>query len=53
LSEEAPAFVVHARIGTLLKQLGDAQGAQKEFDAARALAGDYAGLPATAAKASH
>lgn len=45
LSEEAPAFVVHARIGTLLKQLGDAPGAQKEFDAARALAKDYTGLP--------
>lgn len=45
LSEEAPAFVVHARIGALLKQLGDADGAQKEFDAARALAKDYAGLP--------
>ena len=41
LSEEAPAFAVHARIGMLLKQLGDAQGAQKEFDAARALARDY------------
>jgi tetratricopeptide (TPR) repeat protein len=45
LSEEAPAFVMHARIGELLKQLGDAQGAEKEFDAARALARDYAGLP--------
>jgi len=45
LSEEAPAFVVHARIGTLLKQLGDAEGAQKQFDAARVLAKDYAGLP--------
>jgi tetratricopeptide (TPR) repeat protein len=45
LSEEAPAFVVHARIGTLLKQLGDAQGAQKEFDAARALARDYVVSP--------
>jgi tetratricopeptide (TPR) repeat protein len=45
LSEEAPAFVMHVRIGVLLKQLGDAQGAQKEFDAARALAKDYAGLP--------
>jgi tetratricopeptide (TPR) repeat protein len=45
LSEEAPVFVVHARIGTLLKQLGDAEGARKEFEAARALARDYAGLP--------
>jgi len=45
LSEEAPAFVVHARIGTLLKQLGDGRGAQKEFDAARALAQDYTEAP--------
>ncbi|MBV8672783.1 MAG: tetratricopeptide repeat protein [Acidobacteriaceae bacterium] len=45
LSEEAPAFVVHARVGTLLKQLGDTQAAQNEFDAARDLAKDYAGLP--------
>jgi tetratricopeptide (TPR) repeat protein len=43
LSEDAPAFVVHARLGTLLKQRGDAQWAQKEFDAARALAKDYSG----------
>jgi tetratricopeptide (TPR) repeat protein len=43
LSEEAPAFVIHVRMGTLLKQLGDTQGAQKEFDAARALAKDYSG----------
>jgi len=45
LSEEAPAFVVHARIGMLLKQLGDAQCAQKEFDAARARARDYVVSP--------
>lgn len=45
LSEEAPAFVVRARIGTLLKQLGDAQGAEKEFAVAHVLAKDYAGLP--------
>jgi len=43
LSEEAPAFVVHARIGTLLKQLGDAEGAEKEFEAARTLAKDFSG----------
>jgi tetratricopeptide (TPR) repeat protein len=43
LSEEAPAFVVHARIGTLLKELGDAEGAEKEFEAARALAKDFSG----------
>ncbi|MFY9937148.1 MAG: tetratricopeptide repeat protein [Silvibacterium sp.] len=47
LSQDAPAFVVHARIGTLLKQQGDTQGAQREFAAARALAKDYAGLPAS------
>ena len=41
LSEEAPAFAVHARIGALLKQLGDPDGAEKEFTAARALAKDY------------
>ena len=46
LSDEEPAFVVHARLGTLLNQQGDAQGAQKEFAAAKALAKDYAGLPA-------
>ena len=46
LSEDAPAFVVHARLGTVLSQQGDAQAAQKEFAAARSLAKDYAGLPA-------
>jgi len=46
LSEEAPAFVVHVRLGTLLNQQGDPNGAQKEFAAARALAKDYAGLQA-------
>src|SRR5271170_7333609 len=44
LSEEAPAFVVHARLAALLKQQGDAQGAQKELAAMKALAKDYAGL---------
>jgi len=47
LSEEQPAFAVHARLGTLLNQQGDHQGAQKEFAAARALAKDYAVLQAT------
>lgn len=46
LSEDEPAFAVHVRLGTLLKQQGDAAGAQKEFAAARALAKDYAGIPA-------
>ena len=48
LNADAPAFVVHTRIGNLLKQLGDKQGAEQEFAAARALAKDYAGLPAAA-----
>ncbi|HEX3470783.1 MAG TPA: tetratricopeptide repeat protein [Silvibacterium sp.] len=46
LSQDAPAFVVHTRIGNLLKQHGDAHGAQAEYAAARAMAKDYAGLPA-------
>jgi len=46
LSEEAPAFVVHARLAALLKQQGDQQGAQKELAAMKALAKDYAGLSA-------
>ena len=53
LSQDAPAFVVHTRIGILLKQQGDTQGAQREFAAARALAKDYAGLPAASASTDH
>ena len=53
LNQDAPAFVVHARIGTLLKQQGDSQGAQREFAAARALAKDYAGLSAAFTNMSH
>ncbi|HTA87144.1 MAG TPA: tetratricopeptide repeat protein [Silvibacterium sp.] len=49
LSEDAPAFVIHARIGDLLKQQGDAHGAQQEYGAARALAKDYPGIPANKA----
>jgi len=45
LSEEESAFAVHARLGALLNQQGDAAGAQKEFAAAKALAKDYAGWP--------
>lgn len=48
LSEEAPAFVVHTRLGDLLKKMGDAQGAGREFAAARALARDYAAAPVVA-----
>jgi len=51
LSEEAPAFVVHARLATLLQQR-DPQGAQKELAAMKALAKDYTGLSAED-KASH
>lgn len=40
-SEQAPAFQVRARLGQLLLQQGDTQGAQKEFDAAKAMAHDY------------
>jgi hypothetical protein len=52
LSQDAPAFVVHARIGILLKQQGDTPGALREFAAARALAKDYAGLPAASTNMS-
>ncbi|HEY0760433.1 MAG TPA: tetratricopeptide repeat protein [Acidisarcina sp.] len=44
-SEDAPAFQVHVRLGHLLEQQGDRQGAQREFEAARALAQEYRGLP--------
>lgn len=46
LSADAPAFVVHARMGLLLKQLGYPQEAGREFAAAKALAKDYAIPPA-------
>ncbi len=48
LSEEAPAFAVHARLGILLKQQGDAQGAQQEFAAAHALAKNFVMTPKSA-----
>lgn len=41
LSEDAPAFVVHAELGDLLKQNGDQAGANREFAAARALSANY------------
>ncbi len=44
-SEDAPAFRVHVRLGRLLANQGDAAGAQREFQAALALAHDY--RPAT------
>lgn len=40
-TDEAPAFVIHVSIGKLKKQLGDAAGAQKNFQAASALASGY------------
>jgi tetratricopeptide (TPR) repeat protein len=40
-SEEAPAFIAHARLGQLKQQLGDAAGAQQEFAAATAMAREY------------
>jgi tetratricopeptide (TPR) repeat protein len=40
-SEDAPAFRIHVRLGHLLAQQGDAQGAQHEFQDALALAHDY------------
>lgn len=47
-SEEAPAFIAHARLGQLKQQLGDAAGTQQEFAAATALAREY--NPAQASK---
>jgi tetratricopeptide (TPR) repeat protein len=40
-SEEAPAFVIHEKLGHLLEQQGDPNGAQQEYAAARALATGY------------
>lgn len=40
-SEDAPVFAVHARLGNLLEQQGDHQGAQEHFAAARSLAAGY------------
>jgi tetratricopeptide (TPR) repeat protein len=40
-SEEAPAFVAHARLAALKQQLGDSAGAQQELAAATALAREY------------
>lgn len=40
-SEEAPAFIAHVRLGRLKQQLGDADGAQREFAAAAAMAHEY------------
>jgi tetratricopeptide (TPR) repeat protein len=40
-SEEAPAFVAHARLGRLKQLLGDAAGARHEFAAAAAMAREY------------
>jgi tetratricopeptide (TPR) repeat protein len=40
-SADAPAFRVHAQLGKLLEQQGDHSGAQKQMEAATALARDY------------
>jgi hypothetical protein len=40
-TEEAPAFVAHLRLARLKEQLGDAASAQRERDAALALASEY------------
>lgn len=41
LSETAPAFVVHAQLGALLRKQGDASAADREFAAAHALSANY------------
>lgn len=41
LSEAAPAFMVHAELGDLLKQHGDQAGANREFAAAHSLSANY------------
>jgi tetratricopeptide (TPR) repeat protein len=40
-SEDAPAFAVHVQLGNILAKQGDATGAQREYQAALALAHDY------------
>lgn len=41
LSKTAPAFLVHAELGNLLKKQGNEQAAEREFTAARALSATY------------
>jgi tetratricopeptide (TPR) repeat protein len=43
LNEEAPAFVVHARLANLYQSQGDSERAGRELAAAHALASNYAG----------
>jgi tetratricopeptide (TPR) repeat protein len=40
-TEEAPAFVIHKDLGRLKKQMGDSEGAQREFATAAELASEY------------
>lgn len=40
-TEEAPAFIAHYRLSSLLEELGDTQGARREQDAGAALAHEY------------
>jgi tetratricopeptide (TPR) repeat protein len=44
LSEEAPAFAVHARLASLYQSQGDTERAERELAAVHKLASDYAGL---------
>lgn len=41
LSEEAPAFIAHIRLGRLKQQLGDAAGGQNEFATAAMMAKEF------------
>lgn len=41
-SEDAPAFKVHVQLGDLLLKRGDTSGARKEYEAALAMASNYA-----------
>jgi tetratricopeptide (TPR) repeat protein len=52
-SEDAPAFAVHVRLGNLLAKQGDSAGAQREYQAALALAHDYKPAVSGAAAARH
>jgi tetratricopeptide (TPR) repeat protein len=52
-SEDAPAFAVNVQLGNLLAKQGDAAGAQREYQAALALAHDYRPAVSGAAAARH
>ena len=44
-TEDMPAFLAHVHLGQLMDQQGDKQSAQREFQAARAMAHEYRGIP--------